>query len=361
MLPADSKSRESFGRQIHVIFRQICHIWQMQITTFYCRIVHRELMRAGLDLSTLYEGLTLSAGEIERVALMNIEEFKGFLANAIRICPNPAFGLMVGSHTRLAGFGELGIAALSAPSVLDALQILETYGQLHSGLSSTSLTARPNHLEMSIQHYRDDGYNTIYSEVFALLCQNLLEEILGEPFVDGRYRFSHSPPTYADQYRKLLNSPIEFESKKTAITVPHEITQRVSPYYDAILWRRSLQQCAEQLAILRSAPSDTSYSRHVSRLLCSQRLPLPSLERTSRHLCLSERSLSRRLKEEGTSYRQLLNQEMETRARDYVANTTLSIDAIAAELGYEDPANFRRAFKNWVGCSPTALRQRTNG
>ena len=171
----------------------------VQITSFYCRIISRELSRSGFDISEIYRGTGLSKNEIDEVATINIEQFTDFLSNALTICDDPAFGLMVGSQTRLAGFGDMGVAALAAPTILDSLQVMETYGHLHSGMSTTTLTAKHHHLEVSVEHYRDDGFNIIYSEVFALLYQNFLEELLGKPFADGHYQFSHHEPDYAQQ------------------------------------------------------------------------------------------------------------------------------------------------------------------
>lgn len=327
----------------------------MQITSFYCRIISRELSRAGFGISALYRGTGLSRAEIDEVATINIEQFTGFLANAFAIYKNPAFGLMVGSQTRLSGFGDMGVAALAAPTVLDSLQVMETYGHLHSGLSTTTLTAKYHHLEVSVEHYRDDGFNIVYSEVFALLYQNFLEELLGEHFADGHYQFSHHEPDYVEQYQQKLHSTVEFGCAKTAVMIPVEVTREPSPYHDAGLWRHSLQQCAEQLNEL-SGRKAGSYSAHVMRLLRSKHLPLPALQSMANYLCLSDRSLSRRLHEEGTSYRRLVNSEMESRAKEYLKNTSLSIDGIAAELGYDDPANFRRAFKAWTAQSPNEFR-----
>ena len=327
----------------------------MQITSFYCRIISRELSREGLDISEIYRGTGLSRSEIDEVATINIDQFTDFLAKAIAIYKDPAFGLMVGTQTRLSGFGDMGVAALAAPTILDSLQVMETYGHLHSGLSTTTLTARHQHLEVSVEHYRDDGFNIIYSEVFALLYQNFLEELLGKPFTDGRYQFSHHEPEYAEQYQQKLHGTVEFGCAKTAVMIPVEVTHESSPYHDAGLWRHSLQQCAEQLNELSGRSAD-SYSAHVTRLLRSKHLPLPPLRMMANYLCLSDRSLSRRLHEEGTSYRQLVNSEMENRAKEYLRNSTLSVDTIAAELGYDDPANFRRAFKAWTEQSPNEFR-----
>ncbi len=68
------------------------------------------------------------------------------------------------------------------------------------------------------------------------------------------------------------------------------------------------------------------------------------------------RSLRRRLKEEGSTYRIILNEIRFELARDYLANTRLPIDEIAVLLGYTEPGNFSHAFRRWSGQSPRNWR-----
>ncbi len=67
---------------------------------------------------------------------------------------------------------------------------------------------------------------------------------------------------------------------------------------------------------------------------------------------LSERSFRRRLKEEGVSFRSLLQEARQARARTMLESGDLSLAAAAEQLGYSDIATFSRAFKEWTGVSP---------
>jgi AraC-like DNA-binding protein len=67
---------------------------------------------------------------------------------------------------------------------------------------------------------------------------------------------------------------------------------------------------------------------------------------------LSERSLRRRLSEEGTSFRLLLQEARQARARIMLEATDLPLAVAAEQLGYSDTATFSRAFKEWTGVSP---------
>jgi AraC-like DNA-binding protein len=83
----------------------------------------------------------------------------------------------------------------------------------------------------------------------------------------------------------------------------------------------------------------------------------PSLTQLARLLCTSPRQLRRELQSEGTSYRRLLDEVRKERALECMAGSSMTVDALARELGFQDARNFRRRFKLWTGCTPIEFRQ----
>ena len=67
--------------------------------------------------------------------------------------------------------------------------------------------------------------------------------------------------------------------------------------------------------------------------------------------------MRRRLADEGSSYQAILDEVRYGLAREYLANSRLPLEEIAALLGYSTPGNFSHAFKRWHGTSPRAFRQ----
>ncbi|GAL30443.1 transcriptional regulator AraC family [Vibrio variabilis] len=82
----------------------------------------------------------------------------------------------------------------------------------------------------------------------------------------------------------------------------------------------------------------------------------PSIETLSSELGMSSRTLRRHLKNEGTSYQQLLDDVRYRLARHYLLNTQITIEEISDRVGFSDSANFRHAFKKWSGHSPKGFR-----
>jgi AraC-like DNA-binding protein len=73
-------------------------------------------------------------------------------------------------------------------------------------------------------------------------------------------------------------------------------------------------------------------------------------------LSMTTRTLHRRLAKEQQNYKAILQDVRFTLAKQYLVNQTNSIKQVAYLLGYEDVANFRRAFKKWQGQSPQQYR-----
>ena len=82
---------------------------------------------------------------------------------------------------------------------------------------------------------------------------------------------------------------------------------------------------------------------------------LPSLNVTARLFHLTPRTLHRRLLDEGSSFKEILEQVRHL-AVEYLKAGHLSIEEIAYTLGYTDMANFRRAFKRWEAMPPSRYR-----
>lgn len=81
------------------------------------------------------------------------------------------------------------------------------------------------------------------------------------------------------------------------------------------------------------------------------------IDRVARQLGMSRQTLYRRLKEEGTTFEELLDAKRRQLAIRYLALDRISVKTAAYRLGFSDPAAFSRAFKRWTGSSPSQFRE----
>lgn len=87
---------------------------------------------------------------------------------------------------------------------------------------------------------------------------------------------------------------------------------------------------------------------------------VPSLQEVAGRLAVSERTLRRRLRAHDTSYTEILQQVRQDSAARALLCSSLTVDEIAAMLGYTETANFRHAFRRWFGYPPQTFRLRAH-
>ena len=115
-------------------------------------------------------------------------------------------------------------------------------------------------------------------------------------------------------------------------------------------------------ALLRSLQTDAAepavseqIKRSLKTRLASGR---PELADVARTIGMGERTLQRRITEEGTSFRTLLMEARQELGRQLVANAAIEVDEVAFLLGYQNTSSFYRAFKEWEGMTPSQWRKR---
>jgi len=77
-------------------------------------------------------------------------------------------------------------------------------------------------------------------------------------------------------------------------------------------------------------------------------------------LAVSRRTLQRNLRNENTTFQQILDNLREELARHYLLKSDYTSGQIAFLLGYEEPNSFFRAFRAWTGQTPDVIRSNIN-
>jgi AraC-like DNA-binding protein len=100
------------------------------------------------------------------------------------------------------------------------------------------------------------------------------------------------------------------------------------------------------------------FCRKVREVLVDQ-LPNgePSKGETARLLNMAERTLLRRLREENTTFQEVLDRLREELAYDYLRRDDLKLEEIAYLLGFSSNSTFSRAFVRWTGKRPSDWRE----
>lgn len=109
---------------------------------------------------------------------------------------------------------------------------------------------------------------------------------------------------------------------------------------------------------LRDLQALTSLSDQVKAVLLHA-LPSgrPDIAEVAREMGMSERTLQRRITDEGTAFRDLVNEARHALSRRLLSDQTNDMAEVAYMLGYQDTRSFYRAFRSWEGTTPKAWRK----
>src|SRR5881396_3623243 len=160
-------------------------------------------------------------------------------------------------------------------------------------------------------------------------------------------QFTHSEPSYRAEYDRIFGVPLVFGSSMNALLFDEELLSMRLPqpnqYVSSLLTER-----AE--ALLEKLENSKSMRGRVESLL----IPIlhtgeAKIETIARKLALSRQTLFRKLKAEGVTFEQVLDELRHKLALEYLNDKNVSVNETAYQLGFSDPAAFSRAFKRWTG------------
>ena len=347
-------------RQKGVIIRQNADFRHMDnISPVYARFVLRYILQRDIEPDRLFDGASLTRAELESGGDIGMEDFLTVLENGRRLTGNERLGLeVIGHNSNIITLGPIGVAAAIAPTLREGLWVLENHTRLHisyirivllSGLQGISVCFEFLHQTGEVQRF--------HMESAMMLVQHYVETVIGRYLETAEFRFAMPAPDYKDEYGNHLHSPVSFDWPVASVELPGDILDLPSPYYDAQMWHQTTLDLARRIKALEG-PEERPYTQYVNALMRASEPPLPDLALVAEQLHMSERTLNRRLQQEGTGFRQIRGEVLSGWARRHLVETEDSVESIAAALGYQDAANFRRAFRKTEGCSPGEYRQR---
>lgn len=128
-----------------------------------------------------------------------------------------------------------------------------------------------------------------------------------------------------------------------------------NPAHCPSTWRQLLELCERELErMTRTRSLRERIAQLLGPLLHGRE---PDLEEVAARLQLPTWTLRRKLAEEGTQFRSILNDTRRDLAMAYIRDTELAFGEIAYLLGFASAEAFQRAFKRWSGSTPGEFRR----
>ncbi len=270
--------------------------------------------------------------------------------------------LLLASQLTIDSLGVVGLVIKYSENFQEALRVSMAYPELSWGHSRILVTqdASAFHITFTMEQPKLAGISPDELNQLKHCC--LILDVMasaitftssaGEAYAPTKIRFPFSAPENWSAIEQHMPYPIEFDAESAEVFFPLSI-QHAIPIHANSLSRRSYEAMAQKLALMLS--EGINHTEKVSRWLWAYTPPLSRSE-IAKQLNMSERSLARKLKSEGTSYKALYNHVQTERAKNLLRNEALSIATIADRLGYSEQAVFSRAFTAQTQLAPLKWR-----
>ena len=189
--------------------------------------------------------------------------------------------------------------------------------------------------------------------LFAALAR--MRYITQTPFNPVEMRFDHEVRNAADAIRKLAGVPVTFGAERMEILLSLPTLDLDIPTFDPSL-RTHLMNYGDRLLQERSNEKVSLSARVEGALTAGLPGRMATAEDVSAQLGMSTRTMARRLSDEGTSFRGVVDDLRCDLAKTHL-KSGFGISEVAYILGYTEPAAFSTAFRRWTGQSPAAFRR----
>lgn len=307
----------------------------------------------GLDADELMAHCGVPVGPTDEMDVHHLSDlFSGMWEQAVIRTGDPGIGLTRVGHP-LGAFGLVSHMLLSATDVLAAARCLARYASLVSPTFFMDVAREDEGYVVSFAI--TGGRRPVPMQRFDFLASVFLEGarwVTGRRLVPQVMRVPFPQPADPSPWREAYGCPIEFNASSFNGVFDVDDFERPIPTADpaiADMCVRMTEQAAQDFGDRFTGKVRQLLTRILNK-------GDPRREQVAEMLCVSERTLQRRLSEEGTSFAELVDVVRRERAERMLARGYLSVTEMACELGFSDPSNFYRACKRWFGLSPSSLR-----
>ena len=269
----------------------------------------------------------------------------------------PYFGLELSHGYHYESGSMLILAFMAAPNVRAALDTLMRYDKYVDTAIEINIDNAGGLSCFEVNVLAADHDDTEHlSEYLSGFIAAALRKATRVPVPIERVAFTHTTEKDPGQVQAFFDSKVIYGARQNAFHFDAEFLDTPLRSSNPLLFDVLRNALRDYYA---RSDSHINFMHAVHREVLRQfKNSIPTADSVAQALQISGRSLRRRLAEHGKKFQLVKNEARLQRATFYLHNTSLSLTEIAYELGFSEPSAFSRAFKDWTGDTPQAVRLR---
>jgi len=274
---------------------------------------------------------------------------------ALELCGDIGLGIELGLQMRMSSHGLLGFAIMTAPTVKHALKLFENFFRTRVLHYQLVFKEENNMVILEVQPLIaiPPLLHRFYVESFFVNL-SYISQLTSNPIEDITFHFTWSKPEYFDKFSHDLPA-VEFNKSVNQILFSSSYLANELNFSDENSYYQTTEIVEREYFSLLGHQKDLI--TQVREKLVLNIIGYPQINEIAEFLNMSERTLRRKLVDAGTGFQCLLDEVRYCDSKKMLSDSNLDIQAIASKLGFQDPANFTRAFKKWSGQTPAYYRK----
>ena len=290
-------------------------------------------------------------------------EYYGFLERLAHQDPDPiTLPLRVGAAMRCDDYGAFGLAWKSATNLRGSFARAERYARVLTSVSTYQVETVD---EGAYLHLHREGSRRLglrlSNEATIASLMSISRQVSTLEFQPLAVYFKHPSPGSTQAHEQYFRCPVHFSSPRDALLVGSETLQAPNRLGDPSISRffqshldSEISEMEAQVP-LESQSLDRQVLAHVSRALSQG---VPRISQVAGQVCMSPRTLQRRLSEGGYTFQTLVDEARRQLSTRLLAETDYSLSEVSFMAGFADQSALTRAFRRWEGQTPRSYRLR---
>ncbi|OBF03511.1 AraC family transcriptional regulator [Mycobacterium sp. ACS4054] len=335
---------------------QVSH-WDFPRSTASVALMTEFGCENGLAAADVLDGTGLSEADLRDHQRMIVGRQELAVAtNLVNLLGNAAdLGVRVGGSYHVGSLGIFGFACLTSSTLGDAVRFAARFYDLSYGfcLPTVMVEGPVAALRLDLPDLTGPVAKFLVRRDLAAIAR-VMAEMLGRPVPFTSIDFTGPAPSSDALARKAFGVRPGYDAPASVARWPAALLDNPLPQASEQTVAMCEQQCR---ALLERRRQRTGVARRVRERLASVDGAPHTISAVARQLAMSERTLRRRLAEENTSFRDLLEEVHRVLAEELLATGALSVDDVALRLGYAEATSFIAAFKRWTGTTPARYQR----
>jgi AraC-like DNA-binding protein len=313
------------------------------------------LERQGVDVAQIKRLPGIDANDPDRRVVESTAEEAWRIAATLT--SDDAIGVHLAESLPRGALDLIEYAVRSSASLASGLERLARYGCVLSDRCAARIETNTGRLLLIVDDVGTSVLHRGRAEFALAIALRLARDVTGAQITPLQVALAHDCQNDASEHRRFFRAPVHFAAGTNTMLISAADAARPLLESDAalsaIVRRRLDKLLPGAIPVSTSAPLGAHVRRLLVENLGQTTITADSLAKA---LAMSRRTLTRRLREEGTSFRAILDDVRAELARALLQDPNLSIADVAFFLQYSEPPAFHRSFRRWTGQTPQSYR-----